>query len=325
MSFAATLGMRSLGTIAQQQGRTSNDLGPLYDLIQNNAVGAFLKAHGYRYIHVGSWFDPTQSIRIADQNLFLGTTSNFAAVLDDTTFGPTLNQLIGLPVIPQDDAIHRTTRSYQFEALADLARAAGSQVRHGGHPAAAPPVRVQRGRQSYPTTQQQASRTETQKTEEQLDYANAQLRKLVTQLLSVPPDRQPIIVLAVDEGPYPDAYAADENNFNWSTATPDQLETKFGILYAMYLPGEAPAGHPCALPHDVALEHLSTAVRPVLRDEHPADAGPELLVGELRPSLRPDGHHGAPAGAPGNQPEGAMRVGAERSCQSALVERRAIR
>ncbi len=243
MSFAATLGMRSLSTIAQQQGRSSGDLGPLYDLIQNNAAGAFLKAHGYRYIHVGSWFNPTQSIQIADQNLFLGTTSDFNAILDDTTFGPTLNQLMGSPVIPQKDAIHRDNAIFQFSALASVAEQPGPKFVTADILLPHLPY-VFNADGSYPTPQQQASRTETQKAEEQLDYTNGQIRRLVTQLLSVPTDRQPIIIIQSDEGPYPDAYAADENNFNWDTATPNQLETKFGILNAMFLPGDPPPGAP---------------------------------------------------------------------------------
>lgn len=247
LSFGATLGMRSLGALALQEGRTSRNLQPVYDLIQDNAAAAFLKARGYRYIHVGSWFYPTQSIRIADQNLFLGTTSDFGAILDDTTFGPTLNELIGSPVIPQTDAIHRDNALYQFEALSNLARQPGPKFVTADILLPHPPY-VFNVDGSYPTMQEQASRTEAQKIEQQLGFANAQLRRLVTQLLSVPADRQPIIVIAADEGPYPDAYAADENNFNWSTATPDQLETKFGILYAMYLPGAAPAGAPAPYP-----------------------------------------------------------------------------
>ena len=57
-------------------------------------------------------------------------------------------------------------------------------------------------------------------------------------LLSLPPDRQPIIILQGDEGPWPKAYSANYREpFDWSAVSDDLLEIKFGILNAWYVPG----------------------------------------------------------------------------------------
>ncbi len=78
--------------------------------------------------------------------------------------------------------------------------------------------------------------------ESQLGYTNRRVRALIEPLLALPEDEQPIIIIQGDEGPYPPRWEADTDGFDWTTATDDELLTKFGILDAMYLPG--PEGEP---------------------------------------------------------------------------------
>ena len=243
LSLAATLDMKSLDSVAAKMGRTSGDLSPVDEMIQDNAAGLFLEARGYRYIHMGSWFGPTQTVRIATQNLHLDTTTDFEAMLDKTTFDPTLDSLLKLPVVPQQDAIHRDNALYELQTLPSVEAEPGPKFVFA-HILLPHPPYVFNADGSYPSAEEQKTRTETQSFQAQLTYTNAQIRDIVTNLLSVPPDRQPIIVFQADEGPYPDAYQANEGGFDWSTATTDQLETKYGILNALYLPGDAPAGAP---------------------------------------------------------------------------------
>jgi hypothetical protein len=73
---------------------------------------------------------------------------------------------------------------------------------------------------------------------DQMRYANAQVLKWLDSLLDVPPAERPIVVVQADEGPFPIRYARNEAAFDWTTATPDELEEKFGILSAFYLPGK---------------------------------------------------------------------------------------
>ena len=243
LSLAATLNMESLDSLAATKGPASNDLGPIYALLQDNAAGQFLEAHGYRYVNIGSWYNPTQTIRIADQNLFWNATSDFDAMLDKTTFGPTLASILNLPVMPTDDAIHRNNALYQFSVLPGVEQEPGPKF-VVAHILLPHPPYVFDPNGSYPSAAEQAGRTEAQAFGAQMTYLNAQVRSIVTGLLSRPSDQQPIVVIQADEGPYPDPYQADEVHFDWSTATSDELEAKYGILDAFYLPGAAVAGTP---------------------------------------------------------------------------------
>ena len=243
LSLAATLNMESLDSVAAKMGPTSNDLSPIDALLQNNETGRFLEAHGYRYVNIGSWYNPTQSIQIADQNLFWNSTSDFDALLDKTTFGPTLASLLNLPVIPKDNAIHRSSALYQFSVLPGVEQEPGPKF-VVAHILLPHPPYVFDSNGSYPSAAEQEGRTEGQSYAVQMTYLNAQVRSIVTGLLARPADQQPIVVIQADEGPYPDRYQADEVHFNWSTATTDELEAKYGILDAFYLPGAAVAGTP---------------------------------------------------------------------------------
>jgi hypothetical protein len=75
----------------------------------------------------------------------------------------------------------------------------------------------------------------------QLEWTNGRILAMLDALLDVPDDQQPIIVLAADEGPFPAEFAADERDFDWTAASPSQIERKYGILNAMHLPGIDPA------------------------------------------------------------------------------------
>ena len=44
-------------------------------------------------------------------------------------------------------------------------------------------------------------------------------------------------MIQADEGPFPARYRADEWGFQWRDATDAELEEKFGILFAMRVPG----------------------------------------------------------------------------------------
>ena len=59
-------------------------------------------------------------------------------------------------------------------------------------------------------------------------------------------------MLQADEGPFPARYRADEWGFQWRDATDAELEEKFGILFAMRVPGA-----------DLEAEGLHDAITPV--------------------------------------------------------------
>ena len=66
-------------------------------------------------------------------------------------------------------------------------------------------------------------------------YANSGCSRWSTAILESDPNA--VIMLQADEGPFPARYAADEWGFEWRDATDAELEEKFGILFAMRVPG----------------------------------------------------------------------------------------
>ena len=120
----------------------SNDPAPINEMLQDHKVGEFLKDHGYRYIHIGNWFAPTRQIRIADENPVLTSQTDFGALLDQTTLGPTINEMAGLKDPPAHHLLHRAAALFDFNELDRVEHEAGTQVRADAHPAAPRAVRV---------------------------------------------------------------------------------------------------------------------------------------------------------------------------------------
>jgi hypothetical protein len=77
---------------------------------------------------------------------------------------------------------------------------------------------------------------EAERLEGHLRWTNEQLTSWIESIQALPEDRRPIVIVQADEGPYPRPYDRDTVNFDWSTATPDELVEKYGILNAWYVP-----------------------------------------------------------------------------------------
>jgi hypothetical protein len=233
LSLAATLNMTSLDSVAEIQGPTSDNSAPILELIQTHAVGRYVQDQGYRYIHVGSWWEPTRKVRIADENRVMPAGTSFPAGFEPST--------------PKHHVLHRTTALWQMEEFDRVADLPGPKfvMMHVLIPHE-PYVFDEVG--DYPSGADRASRTEGENYARQAAWVNDQIKRIVDRLLDVPPEQQPIVVVAGDEGPWPERYIADRDAFDWTTATGDELETKYGILDAFYLPGEALTDAPDTYP-----------------------------------------------------------------------------
>jgi hypothetical protein len=233
LSLASTLRMDFLDDIAARMGKTNDDQGPIDAVLQDHPVGRFLQARGYRYIHIGSYFGPTRTSRIADVNLHIGSVSDFSTALYDYSALPAIARRLGLAASDPLRERHRATAIFDFGALERVRDEAGPKFvfahllmphppyvfkADGSFVAENPPT----GGPTYAT---------------QLVYTNTRLKAILGPLLALPEADRPIIVIQADEGPYPTAYARDTIHYDWTTASADELETKYGILNAMYLPG----------------------------------------------------------------------------------------
>jgi hypothetical protein len=248
LSLAATLGLSYLDELAARLGPGSGDAVPLTDLVHDHQVGRFLQARGYRYVHIGSWFGPTSSNPIADENPILPDHSDFGDnVLRGASIVPLIDSLRGSQDMPTHDALHRAGALFGWSELDRAAAAPGPKFVFG-HVLLPHEPYVFNADGSYPALSAAAAKYSPEAHAQQLAYTNARIRDLVTRLLAVAPGEEPIIIVAADEGPYPDRYAFDPEGFDWATATDEDLETKYGVLQAMYLPGDPPAGAPDPYP-----------------------------------------------------------------------------
>jgi membrane-anchored protein YejM (alkaline phosphatase superfamily) len=84
---------------------------------------------------------------------------------------------------------------------------------------------------------------------EQLRYTNSLIDRLVDQLLTGDPARDPIVILQSDEGPHPIDTELDRVRiFDWPREPQRELERKMKILMAYHLPGEASGPLPTRTP-----------------------------------------------------------------------------
>ena len=109
--MSTTLQMAHLDAVAERQGPDSSDLQPVIDGLQDPPVARLFKALGYRYVHVGTFHDPTRADAGADVNLNVSLQPvDFVEALYDASAAPALARRLGLAVMPPANASSRTRR-----------------------------------------------------------------------------------------------------------------------------------------------------------------------------------------------------------------------
>ncbi len=236
LSLASTLNLDYLEDIVAAQGPASADHGPIDARLSDHAVGRFLRDRGYQYVHVGSYFGPTRTSELADRDLGPGGPSDFLAALYDVSALPAIARRIGATTATPARERHHAVGRFQLETLDMLAGEAGPLFVFAHLLLPHPPYTFARDG-AFVTDEADADQSAREGYAQQLAYLQTRIEGLVDALLARPEAERPIIILQGDEGPYPPLFARDTIGFDWATATSDELEIKFGILNAMYLPG----------------------------------------------------------------------------------------
>jgi hypothetical protein len=230
-SLAATLNMRFLDDLTRDIGRVSNDRTPAYELISDHEVGRFLRSQGYRYYQIASWFGPTRSITIADENLVYGEFSEFESVLNDTTIVPAINRVRGVVnVEPTFRERHREGGLFAFRQLHRVATAPGPKFVFA-HVLLPHDPYVFKADGSPLSEAEANSAPERQLFADHLAFTNARIKEIVGHLLGGPEETRPIVIIEGDEGPLMCQSVDCVEN------TPEYLRVRLGNLIAMYLPG----------------------------------------------------------------------------------------
>jgi hypothetical protein len=229
-----------LGFFSESIGSGSGDWKPLYAMLEENQVAHYLKAHGYRYVHLGSWWQPTRSNALADE--CFDATPLFPWINVDGNEFEWLLAGQSLPIrlanLVSGGAYDKRRIQYQrvrkkFAKLASLRRQdaplyvfAHMLLPHD------PYVFHPDGR--FKTSEESATQPIAGNYIDQLIYTNRRIEELIAELLSREP--QPVIIIQADEGPFPDRYILDKADFDWRDASDEELRQKFGILNAIYFP-----------------------------------------------------------------------------------------
>ena len=236
-SLAASLNMEYLGFLTEMAGPGSDDWNPVYDLLRNFRVARALQEAGYRYVHIGSRWEPTRIDPSADVNVVSSGLSEFAQVLYGTTLLSPVARFTGVlaeSLDPRERERHRVLS--QFERLAEAGTAdrptfvfAHILLPHEPYLFEADGGEV--------TGSEEAARPFEVNFINQLRYANRRLLGVIDALLARPAGDRPVVLLQADEGPHPQGYLADEVHYDWTRASDADLDEKFAILNAYYLPG----------------------------------------------------------------------------------------
>ena len=121
LSLAATLNLDYLDDLVAAQDPASDDHGPVFERLSDHAVGRFLRERGYQYVHVGSFYGPTKTSKIADRNLPPGGPSDFVASLYDTSAIPAAAHRLGISLAAPARERHYEVGRFQLDTLDDVA------------------------------------------------------------------------------------------------------------------------------------------------------------------------------------------------------------
>ena len=225
---------------AEYNGSGPDSFYPIHSALRGRlAVPAALKQIGYEYVLIRNYWEPTRTN--IDADVVPGNTdvSEFQAAVAQTT----ALVLLAPPAAPDDDPetiafpeLARRTTLFGFNQL-EAARDRAGPTFVFAHILVPHPPYVFNADGSMPTDAEARSRSEEQKYVEQLKWTNQRVLEMIDHLLDVPPGEEPIIIVQADEGPWPARFRADQTNFAWLEATPDEVARKFGILNAYHLPG----------------------------------------------------------------------------------------
>ena len=233
-SLASSLNLRYLLDMEQRYGPDTGNLLPVYDMLQNHTVGKVLKERGYRYAHVGAWWDPTQHNDYADYNFGFERKSDFVETFWDSTL---IERIRPQPLLTGErkrQGAYRGTLD-QLRQIRRASRLDGPTFTFAHLLIPHQPFVFDRNG-DYVSLERDGERGHDRGYVEQLEWTNQQIVALVEDLLDVPDDRKPIIIVQADEGPHPLRFLAQQETFDWHRASDDELREKLAILSAYFLP-----------------------------------------------------------------------------------------
>ena len=236
LSLVSSLDMEFLdGDQLRTEAADGSDRGPVNRRLQEHrVVPTALKELGYTYINVGNWWTPTQSNVDADREFRYQGQDEFSNALLQTTVVRALSAPHIAPDDPWDWVEMRQNNLYALQRLEEIPSLPGPKYVFA-HLVTTHPPYVHNADGSFTGREQVAELGDDASYVRQLQYANDRLLGIIDRIVASDPGA--VVMLQADEGPFPPRYDLDDWSFRWEEATWEELEQKFGILYAMRVPG----------------------------------------------------------------------------------------
>ncbi len=205
----------------------------VYRMLQDFKVWRLLKSMDYKYIHFGSWWEPTKSNKYADFNFkggsLLNVSNEFLSKFLETTI---LRPIVKYNIIP---VRHRERILKKFEGLAEISEMKGpkfvfAHMLTPHHPYLFGPngERV--------TEWERQKRSIEKNYVNQLRFINKKIKWLINELLTKSKS-PPIIIIQSDEGPSEEFSIKKFSHLDKKIITEIKYRARFRILNAYYLPG----------------------------------------------------------------------------------------
>lgn len=238
-SLVSSLSMEYLDGDALRDGYPAT-FTPIHTALRGHLpVPQTFKSLGYEYVHIGSVWEPSAENIDADRVVRFEVGVAFSSSFWSTTALMLLTPLgrssDDAEVIPSWEILRRHTL-YNFEALEDAADRPGPTYTFAHFLVPHPPY-VFDSDGTTPSGDESRNRTENEKYLAQLEFTNGRVLQAIDHLLDAPAGQEPIIILQADEGPWPPGFTDDQAHFDWLSASDTDIQQKYGILNALYLPG----------------------------------------------------------------------------------------
>jgi hypothetical protein len=238
LSLVSSLNMDFLDAEAlKAEAEDGKDRGPIHRAVGGRlAVPSALKALGYSYVHVSNWWTPSITNVDADRTFHYEGQDEFSTVLAQTTLLRAFTEPEAAPSDPWDWRVLREHTLYALDHLDAIPQLPGPKFVFA-HLLVPHDPYVFDADGSFMDRAQVADQGQPESYRRQLSYANDRMIQMVDNIIAAAAGDDAVIMIQADEGPFPARMRADEWGFQWRDATDAELEEKFGILFAMRVPG----------------------------------------------------------------------------------------
>lgn len=235
-SMAATMNMNYLDELTTRLGPEETSYVPVYRLIEDNQTLRVLQRHGYGYIHLGNKWDPTRTNRRADHHVtYENRFREFTSLYLSMTPATFLDALAGGTKNAQDMCalINR-----QADAIVEQAAQSEKPLFFFWHLFSVhePYLYDENGAcRDYWEYGLKGQRDNAGQYLNQITHANRMLLDVFDRLQAAS-DREVIFMILSDEGPFPWNYVKNQDRYAFQDAPGVELQQKFSIYSAIYLP-----------------------------------------------------------------------------------------